>query len=94
MAAIFQIGGPVHEVGHMIGFWHEHQRSDRNKYVTINSKNLNDTKDASFSVLGIGRTKNKLSYDYSSIMHYFAGVSNLSVGVLILMFLAFSFPLR
>jgi hypothetical protein len=69
-----QIGGPVHEIGHMIGFWHEHQRSDRDDYVTISREDLADTVDSRVSVLDIGRTRNTLPYDYSSIMQYFAGV--------------------
>ncbi len=58
----------VHELGHAIGFYHEHSRVDRDEYISILENNI-------FS--GITRAFGKdsgntlgLGYDYASIMHY------------------------
>lgn len=32
--------GIVHELGHIIGLIHEHQRPDRDKYIRVNEKNI------------------------------------------------------
>ncbi|XP_067670137.1 zinc metalloproteinase nas-36-like [Haliotis asinina] len=61
----------THELGHVIGLIHEHQRPDRDNYITVASENV-----------GVGRMKNYrkfdinrirlygVNYDYTSIMHY------------------------
>lgn len=63
------VGTLLHEMGHVIGLWHEQSRSDRDTYVTVNYGNVIKGSWANFSintddeqVLG--------AYDYASVMQY------------------------
>ena len=61
----------LHEIGHAIGFWHEHSRPDRDSYVRIMLHNVLSGKEYSLQK----RTRSEVdshgySYDYGSIMHY------------------------
>ncbi|CAH1794997.1 unnamed protein product [Owenia fusiformis] len=64
-------GVVVHELGHVIGFWHEHSRPDRDKYVKVLKQNIiaekleNFDKKFSFEIDSLSQP-----YDYYSIMHY------------------------
>ena len=64
----------AHEIGHAIGFWHEHQRSDRDGYVIMRGNNMPSGLGGLFSFLMKGGTHNLVPYDYGSIMHYPAKV--------------------
>nr|BBG28497.1 hatching enzyme [Rhabdoblennius nitidus] len=57
-----------HELMHALGFHHEHNRSDRDWYITINWDNINEFYRYNFK----RKETNNLgtSYDYSSVMHY------------------------
>nr|BAE72830.1 hatching enzyme [Tetraodon nigroviridis] len=57
-----------HEVLHALGFYHEHTRSDRDKYISILWDNIIDHYVYNFDK----KETNNLNtpYDYGSIMHY------------------------
>jgi len=61
----------VHEIGHVLGFWHEQSRPDRDEYIDVYLNNIqagrshNFDKKTNSSVNSLGVT-----YDFNSIMHY------------------------
>ena len=62
----------LHELGHALGLVHEHQRADRNTFVSITDQGIvancgQATWDANY---GIVTTHTASAYDYASIMHY------------------------
>ena len=71
-----QLGVAVHEIGHAIGFWHEHVRADRDDYVTVNMSYVIPSRRHNYEKLDAGLVKNKdVPYDVGSLMHYTATVS-------------------
>ncbi|XP_019621306.1 PREDICTED: zinc metalloproteinase nas-4-like isoform X1 [Branchiostoma belcheri] len=61
----------VHEMGHAIGFFHEHARPDRNNYVTIQWDNIRWGRYRHFFRFGYNMIDTfDVPYDYLSIMHY------------------------
>ncbi|QOY85406.1 M12 family metallopeptidase [Paludibaculum fermentans] len=60
----------LHEMGHSIGLYHEHQRADYPTFVTFNQANLDIP--LMFGNFGVQtlNAKNVGLYDYASIMHY------------------------
>lgn len=58
----------VHEIGHTVGLFHEHQRSDRDRYIRVIPENffLAPVTQDLVSVLGAPLGP----YDYASVMHY------------------------
>lgn len=66
-----KIGVIVHELGHAIGFWHEHTRPDRDDYVRIVSENILNGHEHNFDKLTIQDVDSLGEpYDHNSIMHY------------------------
>lgn len=62
---------PAHELGHALGFHHEQQRWDRDKYVTIHYEHIKPGRESDYDWVPkenwIVVTEH---YDYQSIMHY------------------------
>lgn len=66
-----KFGIVVHEIGHTVGFWHEHTRPDRADFVNIFRENIKKGEEHNFLKLSSAEI-NSLNepYDYASIMHY------------------------
>ena len=58
----------VHEIGHVIGFYHEHTRPDRDEYVEIKWENIQRVHRRNFAIQP--SNTQGFTYDYESIMHY------------------------
>ncbi|CAB3985636.1 zinc metallo ase nas-15-like [Paramuricea clavata] len=61
----------LHELGHVIGFYHEQSRPDRDSYVNILTDNIMRGRDNDFRKYGTRRIDSLGSpYDLKSVMHY------------------------
>jgi hypothetical protein len=64
----FSKGNLMHEIGHAVGLFHEHQRSDRAGFIMVKTANIEPSKLSDFDIvngeLSLG------TYDCGSIMHY------------------------
>lgn len=59
----------VHALMHVLGFWHEHQRPDRDQYVQVQAANVDPLRAVEFAVVPVGVTYG-LPYDFDSVMHF------------------------
>ncbi|MEO7715539.1 MAG: M12 family metallopeptidase [Capsulimonas sp.] len=58
-----------HELGHALGLVHEHNRADRDNYVTINFANMDASHTHDF--VKLNNTLDRGPYDFDSVMHYY-----------------------
>lgn len=71
LSSICTKGKILHELMHVLGFAHEHQRPDRDSYVSINCENIIENVTQDFRKLKEGITNVfDQPYDFYSIMHY------------------------
>lgn len=62
---------PAHELGHVLGLFHEHARWDRDQFVTVHYENIKPGREGDYD--WVPRTNwiiSSTAYDYYSIMHY------------------------
>ena len=62
-------GNVIHEIGHVVGMWHEQSREDRDAFVTINWAKIKAGFEHNFNQ-HIADGDDVGAYDYGSIMHY------------------------
>ncbi len=59
-----------HEIGHALGFYHEHKRRDRDRFIDVNTAEIQDRHKYQFEKVGVGEALQSGGYDLDSIMHY------------------------
>lgn len=66
-----ELGLILHELFHVVGLWHEHQRWDRHRYIRIHHRNaLPGTQIQLIKAPRDKVTRYGVPYDYRSVMHY------------------------
>ncbi|XP_070534683.1 protein SpAN-like isoform X2 [Ptychodera flava] len=74
----------VHEIGHAIGFTHEHRRPDRDRYITVHYENITPRRRVHFEKYSVGAVDDMdIPYDLESVMHYGAYAFSRGGGVTI-----------
>ncbi|CAG2179239.1 unnamed protein product [Oppiella nova] len=64
------VGTIVHELGHTVGFYHEHQRSDRDDYIQLFSDNIKDIYKDQFNKMDPKDNRLLMPFDFNSVMLY------------------------
>lgn len=66
-----KIGTVIHELLHALGFLHEQNREERDKFVIIRAQNIESGYEPNFDKAKSGTTSGfGVGYDYGSVMHY------------------------
>lgn len=66
-----KIGTVIHEFLHVLGFLHEQNRDDRDKFVIIKKNNIKSGYEVNFAKSKPGETTSfGVGYDFGSVLHY------------------------
>jgi hypothetical protein len=65
-------GNVLHEIGHVVGLWHEHTRTDRGSWIEIHEDNILPNKEQNFETYDDRGEdgQNLWSLDFGSVMMY------------------------
>ena len=69
LAAGCTMGSTIHEIGHVVGLWHEQSREDRDLFISINWAKIQPGTEHNFNQ-HITDGDDVGAYDFGSIMHY------------------------
>jgi hypothetical protein len=68
---VTKTGTVIHELKHALGFLHEQNREERDKFVRINEGNIRSGYEVNFKKAAAGETSGfGVGYDFGSVMHY------------------------
>jgi len=59
-----------HEMGHVMGLWHEHSRPDRDKYIEVHFENIAAEDQGNFATINLTQSQVFSEFDINSIMLY------------------------
>lgn len=60
----------IHEIGHIVGLFHEHCRTDRDKWIEIDTSNMIDDAKCQFAKIDWKEGENLTPFDFKSVMMY------------------------
>ncbi|MCP4180685.1 MAG: hypothetical protein GY756_23230, partial [bacterium] len=74
--------GITHELGHCLGLLHEHQRSDRDDFISVLWENIRTESAGQYGLIDSTLINEEdYNYDYRSIMHYSQYTGNIDWGL-------------
>lgn len=71
----------IHEIMHVIGFYHEQNRSDRDQFIEIHWENIDEEKWSQFRKFKESENRLLTTFDFSSVMLYGPNAFNNNSGI-------------